>query len=109
MSEESKITVFRTIQGLDLIGVIIDEYSQHYVIEDLVAVRIGSRDIVEFGASCHPMIGHVDPKKRNAIPRVELQKTGLLYAYDPHPVVAEAYTEAMEGKPVETYRTPGNL
>lgn len=103
--------MFKTIAGIDYIGVIESEDSEVYNVVKLFAIvphenQQGEMK-VSFGAAVHPALGKVSSITHGSMD-ITLRKSSVLFTYEPNGQLEEAYMQAASGIQVVT-RMPGNL
>ena len=103
--------MFKTIAGVDYIGIIESEDSEVYNVEKLFAIvpnqnQQGETNI-SFGSAVHPALGKVSSITHGSMD-IALRKSSVLFTYEPNGQLEEAYLQASSGIQV-VKRMPGNL
>jgi len=102
----SKVTVFKTTSGLDYIGKLASETADEYIVEDLLALvpqqgGANGEQKIGMGGAVHPAIGKTNLKANGAI-NVPLNKTVVLFPYEPTEQLEDAYVQTVTGIQIAT-------
>jgi hypothetical protein len=101
----SKITVFKTTSGLDYIGKLVGENDREYQVEDMLAL-VPQQDgqgqqKIGMGGAVHPAMGKTNLKANGAI-TVPLNRSVVLFPYEPTDQLEDAYTQSVTGIQIAT-------
>ncbi len=103
--------MFKTIAGVDYIGVIGSEDSEVYNIEKLFAIvpnqNQNGETNIQFGAVVHPALGKVSSTTHGSM-NITLRKSSVLFIYEPNEQLGEAYLQATSGIQI-VKKMPGNM
>jgi len=104
--------MFKSIAGVDYIGVIEDEDDFVWNVKEMFAA-VPQQDQqtqeikINFGSAVHPALAKVDSKTHGAM-NVPLRKATVLFTYEPNGQLEEAYRQATSGIQI-VQRMPGNM
>jgi hypothetical protein len=108
----SEVRVFKTLQGVDYIGKVVEETDTSYVLEDVFAAAVYQSDngniSLNFGMIVHPLLGAVNSRKNNAIERITLNRVGVVFEYEPRDELRDEYTKAASGIEITKFM-PGKM
>lgn len=95
------VFVFKTVQGIDLIGKLKNDTDTSYEVEDVLAVAMqgGENGNINVGLmpAVHPGIGKVQSDKNGAIKSITLSKAAVLFAFAPSEEIENYYTQMVSG------------
>jgi hypothetical protein len=109
--EKGEVVIFKTVSGMDYIGVLEDYDDLVYSVKNILSVVPNNTSDggvhIGLGASVHPSVGVVDKRAHGAV-NVELNRVIVAFLYEPQEELVKTYNQAVTGIEIAT-AMPGRL